>query len=360
MKKLLALAIVTIMLVPTLSACRGHSAAGTGWVYVMNNSTTANAVLAYTHDANGNLVYDDSYATQGRGSGSFSNSLGSQGALSLSKDGKWLGAVNAGSNEISIFKTTNDGLVFADKTSSLGQFPCSIAITGRAVFVLNQKSTPPNITAFTMDKDGVLDVNKESTRQLPPGTYSSIEVSPNGRWLVATGESNSILLTYAVDGNNLGIDPIVTESSGRGPSGLAFSANSNLLVVEAATSAISEYSISNNGLQTITASLSTGQQTPRWIAVSGNFVYAANLTSRTISCFEISRSDNDKLLAVGVVADVPGVSEIAASSDGKYLYVLDNQSMAIQIFKIEKDGKLTPEGSVGALIGRGAQGIAAG
>ncbi len=354
-----AAALITSMF--AVSSCRGGGGAGeAGSVYVMTNSTAANTVLVFERSDNGGLEPQGSFDTQGKGAGSTANPLSSQGALALSRDGRWLLAVNAGSNEITVFKVTSEGLEFASKTSSLGQFPASVSSYGSMVVVLNKRSVPPNITAFSMDKNGVLTANSGTTRQLPPGNYSQVGFSPNGRWLVASGESINLLLAYQVNGSNLAADPIIAESSGRGPAGFTFDESGNLLVAEASSNSVSSYSVSSDGLKPITASLSTGQTGPRWLAVAGEFVYVMNSSSGSIGSFAISNTVSGQLSLTGAAFAGAGFTELTVSSDGRYLYAIDTSNRAVISFAIGSDGKLTSSGSVGALFGLSVQGIAAG
>jgi hypothetical protein len=71
-----------------------------GNVYVMTNETTGNAVAVYHRSATGELVANGSVPTGGLGIGA---GLGSQGALVLNDDGRWLVAANPGSNDVSVF-----------------------------------------------------------------------------------------------------------------------------------------------------------------------------------------------------------------------------------------------------------------
>src|SRR6266853_3558679 len=68
-----------------------------GAVYAMTNAAAGNSILIFTRAANGALANAGSIATGGLGTGS---GLGSQGALALTSDQRWLLAVNAGSNDI--------------------------------------------------------------------------------------------------------------------------------------------------------------------------------------------------------------------------------------------------------------------
>src|SRR6188474_2848756 len=58
-----------------------------GAVFTMDNAAAANHVLAFRRGADGKLKNDGSFATGGRGTGS---GLGSQGAVVLSSNGRWL------------------------------------------------------------------------------------------------------------------------------------------------------------------------------------------------------------------------------------------------------------------------------
>ena len=349
-----------MLLTGMLSSCNGGGEAPeSSAVYVMTNAIAGNSILVFNRDASGALEAAGSVSTQGNGSGSSLNPLGSQGALVLTGSNKWLVAVNAGSNEISVF-AVSAGLKFTSKTSSLGQFPISLAVSGNLVFVLNRKSTPPNITGFSMDKNGILTTIPNAVRLIPPGTYSQIGFSPNGKWLVVAGESNNLLLVYSMNGNSPSSDPTTVESKGRGPAAFAFDKDGNLLVAEAADNSVSSYSISGNGLKAITASVGSGQKTPLWIVSSGNYAYTGNLGSENISAFAISSTVSGQLtLADSAAATASRPTELAVSSDGKYLYVLDPGATAIDVFQIGTDGSLKLNGSSSAFFSISAQGIAA-
>ena len=126
-----------------------HSGSGTGAVFTMTNPTGApNAVIMFDRDAHGVLtqVAGSPFLTGGNGglrSGP-PDPLMSQGSLMLTQDGKWLLAVNAGSNSISVFKVGNDKITLVDNppVSSDGNFPVSLTISGNEVFVLNAGQAP--------------------------------------------------------------------------------------------------------------------------------------------------------------------------------------------------------------------------
>src|SRR5437764_9365552 len=123
----------------------------TGAMYV-NTNTASNTVWVYTRASDGTLTFAGSYPTQGAGSGT--GNLSSQGAIILSRNGKILFVVNAGSNEITSFQVQSGGtLAFASKVASAGIFPNSLAIFGNLLYVLNAGS-PARINAFRVGTTG--------------------------------------------------------------------------------------------------------------------------------------------------------------------------------------------------------------
>src|SRR5438876_2862671 len=106
-----------------------------GSVYTMSNSASGNQVIAFTRAADGTLTWKANYATNGLGITGLTGS--NQGGLVLSEDGRWLIAVNAGSNDITAFSVNHEGLTLTDKASSQGTMPISATIHGNIVYVLN-------------------------------------------------------------------------------------------------------------------------------------------------------------------------------------------------------------------------------
>src|SRR5687767_8031866 len=87
--------LVLALLVPSVAG----AASGGGAVFTLSNNPQGNRVLAWHRDADGNLTSAGGAATGGRGSGA---GVGSQGALALTPNHRWLYAVNPGSDEISV------------------------------------------------------------------------------------------------------------------------------------------------------------------------------------------------------------------------------------------------------------------
>src|SRR4030095_7771636 len=103
----------------------GSDDASSGAVYVLSNLASANQVLVYNRSTDGSLSSGGNYPTAGNGTGA---GLGSQGSVILhEKDGNsYLLAVNAGSNDITVFRVNGQSLIWVDKVSSHGTLRISI------------------------------------------------------------------------------------------------------------------------------------------------------------------------------------------------------------------------------------------
>src|SRR5205823_809626 len=123
--------------------------ANEGAVYLQSNDAAKNEIVAYERTADGSLTYVGAYETGGRGTGK--PHLPSQSSLLLADGGRWLLAVNAGSDEISLFAVEDRALRLADTVFSGGSTPTSVAARGNLVYVLNNGSA--SIVGFAISND---------------------------------------------------------------------------------------------------------------------------------------------------------------------------------------------------------------
>lgn len=326
------------------------SADGPGAVYALTNATSGNAVAMYSRSADGSLSWLGAVATGGAGAGS---SLGSQGAIALSDDGRWLFAVNAGSNDISAFRVRPSGLSLTSRIASGGVQPISLTVHGGLVYVLNAGGDG-NISGFTVGSDGALAPIAGSTRPLSASGVGPAQVSfsPNGDWLVVTEKVTSKIDLYAVGPDGVASAPITSASAGGTPFGFAFGHRAELFVSEAAGSA-SSYVIDGTGaLQAASGAVLTHQGAPCWAVVTknGRFGYTANAQGGSISGFAIANDGSIGLIdADGRTAVVGGGNiDLAISGNSRYLYQL-NGNRSVSGFRIESDGHLTAAGNVAGL-----------
>src|SRR5947207_9363250 len=82
-----------------------------GRVFTQSNDSGGNRVLVFDRHHDGTLVAAGSYTTGGTGTGT---AVGSQGALVLTDSGHLLVAVNAGSNDVSLFAVRRERLRLLD------------------------------------------------------------------------------------------------------------------------------------------------------------------------------------------------------------------------------------------------------
>jgi len=321
------------------------SADAPGAVYALTNQASGNAVAIFARGADGSLSWSSNVSTGGTGAGS---GLGSQGALALSDDGRWLFAVNAGSNDVSAFRVTAPGLSLTSRAGSGGQRPISLTVHGNVLYVLNAGGDG-NISGFSIGSDGALSAIPGSTRALSGTNVGPAEVafSPDGERLVVTEKTTNRLDVYTVDGDGVASAATSTASAGGTPFGFAFGHRDELFVSEAAGSA-SSYVISNNGSLTVASgAVLTHQGAPCWAVVTqnGKFGYTANAQGGSISGFVIANDGTIGLIdADGRTAVVGGGNiDLALSGNSRYLYELDGDR-SISGFRIEADGHLTSAG----------------
>lgn len=359
-------------------------------MYAMTNAAQGNEILVYSQSGDGIPRLTARVSTGGRGSGgevtSPVDALGSQGSLLLSEDGRWLFAVNAGSDEISSLEVTPRGLVLRDTVASGGQFPVSLALHDNLLYVLNSGGDG-NITGFTVGEAGRVTHLNGSTRSLhaggsnPPSFLVSpaqVGFSPAGDKLLVTvkGSNDIHVFTLGVDGLP-SRRPVTTKSVGTRPFSFSFDARGHLLVTELFGShgvgtpnagAVTSYALRPDGrLEVLDASVDNAQTATCWIAVDGQgrYAYATNNASATISGYRIGEDGHLRLLDDdGISARLPPGSapvDISVSRDGRFLYTVNAGRGALDAFRIEPDsGHLTPLGEVGGLpVSDGAVGLAA-
>jgi 6-phosphogluconolactonase len=333
-----------------------------GAVYAMTNAADGNEIVIFDRQANGTLTEVGAIATDGNGSGGGLDPLGSQGSLVLSEDHRWLLAVNAGSDEISVFKVLRQGLSLVDVVDSGGEFPVSITIYHDLVYVLNAGT--PNITAFTLSFRGELTPVADSTRSLGSGAFAQVGFDPQGNNLVVTDKANEILVFSLESDGTPGAGPVTTPSSGDVPFGFIFDRRGHLLVSEAGSGAASSYRIlPDDTLQVISASVANEQRATCWIA--GNRrgdIFTSNTASGSVSAYKLSAGNGRlRLRDDTAYEDVDSRPiDMAVTADGRFLYALDPAEGAVHMFRIDRDGGLT---DLGAVAGEGlsifANGIAA-
>ena len=129
-----------------------------GRVYVDDNTGGVNTISGYDRLADGALspIPGSPFLAAGAGT---DTSIASQGAIQASTDGRYVLAVDAGSNQISVLRIRPDGtlrLVGDGVVGSRGSDPVSIAEHDGLVYVANAGSGESNYTGFVLTRGGHL------------------------------------------------------------------------------------------------------------------------------------------------------------------------------------------------------------
>ncbi len=348
-----------LVVVPLAAATSAAADEAVGTVYVQTNSAAGNAVVAFERGADGSLTYDETVATGGLGT---SAGLGDQGALAVTSDGASLLAVNAGSDDVSLFSIEDDGLVLED-VQAVGDRPVSVAVRGTLVYVLNQGADTIQALRITA-ADTLVDV-PNSTRPLSGAGVGAAQVafSPDGRVLAVTEKATNLIDTYVVRPNGRAVGPNAQPSSGAVPFGFQFGPDGRLYVSEAPASGASSYDVdAAGGLSVISGSVPNGQVAACWLVVTsdGRFAYTANAGSANVSQYAIGADGSLSLVGDGANgATDPGPVDLDVSDGDRFLYVLNSRSGSISGFSIDPaDGSLTSIGGASGL-GTGWVGLVA-
>ena len=330
-----------------------------GAVYVLSNQVAGNAVIAYDRAADGTLTLDGTYPTGGLGTGA---GLGSQGAVVVDDSGRHVYAVNAGSDTITSFDVTRQGLRRVSTVSSGGDVPISIGVEGNLVYVLNTGSGG-NVSGFRT-LGGRLVPLPGSTRGLS-GTAADaaqVSISPDSHRLVVTEKATSLIDVYSLNVLGYATQRTSVASSGAVPFGFSFTPSGRLAVSEAGPSAASTYEVGTSGLRTISASVGNAQAAACWLVVTadGRFAYTGNGGgSQSISGYQLGRDSSLTAFADGGSTGTAagGVSDIALSAGSGFLYARLGDG-TVGSYRVNTDGALTALPVAGGLPA-GAAGIAA-
>jgi len=338
-----------------------------GAVYVLSNQASGNEVLVYNRSLNGSLSAAGSFSTTGNGTGA---GLGSQGSVILHdlEGYSYLIAVNAGSNDITVFRVDGPGLTQIDKVSSHGTTPISVTAHENLVYVLNAGGSG-NISGFRLTQDGRLSDLQNSTRALSDDNAgpAQIQFNNDGTQLVVTEKNTNRISTYSVDDHGNPGNAISHSAVGITPFGFDFDNHNDLIVTDAfggaaAQSAVTSFNLSNTGnLSLVDGPKGTNQTSACWLAITNNgrYCYATNTGSASITGYSIHDGALTLLNADGVTA-VTGTTpiDVSLSRNSKFLYNVNSSSHSITFFRVNEDGSLNAIGNVNGLP-QGAGGIAA-
>jgi 6-phosphogluconolactonase len=332
-------------------------------VFTCSNAFAGNELLVFTPNDVGDLELVEHLPTDGQGTGA---GLGSQGAVTLSDDGRFVFVVNAASNTIATFEFKGKKLRLASTVDSGGLLPISVAECNGLVYVLNAGGTG-NVAGFDNRKGELMPLaDGKRGLSMAGGTGpAQVGFDSRGDVLVVTEKNTSRIVSWPVGKQGTLGPVVVTPSSGPVPFGFAFDRHDHLIVSEAPLSTASSYGFDRHDSATpmlISPSVPNGQGAACWVAITPNsrFAYTANATTSNVSTYRIQRSGEIELAigAAGSTGPGAGALDLAIPPGGRRLYALAPGSHQIVAFEIEDDGALTHLGA-GSGLPPGSAGLAA-
>jgi len=326
-----------------------------GYTYINDNTAGANTIAGFDRHADGSLtpIPGSPFAAGGAGLGA---GLASQGAIQVTSDGRYLLAVDAGSNQISVLRITAGGVpvLAGQPVSSGGIKPVSVAVSATGlVYVANQGNGGSGYSGFRLHFDGNLTPIPGSTVTVPDGSgVGDVFFNATGTHLIGTRTGTSQIDSFDVlpGGRLLAAPGSPFTGQGLGQLGAEFSpANPSQLFVSnahngTALGTVSAYRDSLLGQLTPIGSspYADGQTAPCWVEIShdGKYLFTVNTGSGTISSYAIN--PDGSLTLIGSFTINGGGADIDArlSPDGHYLLVDGAGHNFVSVFAVN-GGNLT-------------------
>ncbi len=356
-------------------------------VYTETNNPAEglNAVLGFHRAADGSLTQFGKFATGGTGQLNLPKAIGPDDGdqqVQVTDDGKFLFAVNQGSDSVSSFRVRANGrldLVGAFATG--GDQPDSIGIAGNRVYIANRGdasnthpgTTVPGVTGFDIGANGALTPIANSTVHFPVGTLATQTlVSPDGRFLfVEVGTLAGVAGGNTVNAFQIkGDGSLVAAPGGPASAGtnapflLGAAAHPTLNIVYtgfASAKQVGVFSYDETGRTNFVGAAADSGAAPCWCVVSadGRVLYVANTGTNTLGVFSLA----DPLHPVQI-QDIPlggprsldgtptgpraQAFEIALDPTGRFLFAVTQasdpsfpQGNQLHTLTIARDGTLT-------------------
>jgi 6-phosphogluconolactonase (cycloisomerase 2 family) len=344
-----------------------------------------NTVAAFNRLSDGTLtpVSGSPFAVGGSGTGSAD---ASQGSLQLSADGRYLLAVDAGSNQISVLRIKHDGslqIAEGSPAASNGVDPVSIAVSRNLVYVANAgPGTNPgdtNYTGFNLDPGGHLRAIPGSTYALPSTSKpGDVIFNRDGKRLVGARIASS-----QIDSFTVGHDGQLTTAPGSPYDAQAFSPPQGygqlgsefsptkpdqLFVSDAHTAAgggapglVSSFTDAPDGTLTPVAGspVSNDGVASCWVEIShdGAYMFVVNTGSATIASYSIGGGGTLTHVASTPSGEIgAGAEDARLSPDGSTLWVVESGTNAVTGFSVS-GGTLTPLSAAAGPAGATPSGI---
>jgi 6-phosphogluconolactonase len=341
----------------TAGASASTGARVVGYTYIDGNTATANTIDAFARHADGSVtpLPGSPFAAGGAGLGT---GLASQGAIQATPDGRYLLAVDAGSNQVSVLRVTEGGVpvLAGHPVASGGVKPVSIAVSRSGlVYVANQGNGAGGggYSGFRLYLDGRLAAIPGSTVSVPDAAgLGDVFFNAPGNHLIGTRTGTSQIDSFVVlpGGHLAAAQGSPFTGQGLGQLGAEFSpARPGQLFVSNAHNGtglgtVSAYRDGFLGrLSPIGASpYADGQTAPCWVEIShdGRYLFTVNTGSGNISSYAINTTGS--LALIGSTPIRGGGADIDArlSPDGRTLSVDGSGNHILSLFAVH-GGTLT-------------------
>jgi 6-phosphogluconolactonase len=326
-----------------------------GYTYLDGNTAGANTIDAFARHADGSVtpLAGAPFAAGGAGTGA---GLASQGAIQVTRDGRYLLAVDAGSNQVSVLRLTPGGVpvLVGHPVASGGIQPVSVAVSPSGlVYVANSGAAGSNYSGFRLLPDGTLVPIPGATFAVPGDSgLGDVFFNAFGNHLIGTRTGTSQIDSFVVlpGGRLLPAHGSPFTGQGLGQLGAEFSpARPGQLFVSnahngAGLGTISAYRDGLLGqLTPVGASpYPDGQTAPCWVEIShdGRYLFTVNTGSANISSYAIS--PDGSLTLIGSTPIRGGGADIDArlSPDGRTLTVDGSGAHILSVFAVS-GGHLT-------------------
>jgi 6-phosphogluconolactonase len=358
-------ALVALVALPAVAAASEHHRSD--YVYVNDNTAGTNTIAGFVRGDGGHLtpIPGSPFSAGGAGTGA---GLASQGAIQVSSDGRYVLAVDAGSNQLSVLRIRRDGrlrlLRHGGVVSSGGTQPVSVTERGGLVYVANAGAGGSNYTGFILGRGGHLYPLPGSTIPLPDSAQpGDVLFNSTGTKLAGTRVGTSQIDSFRVrfDGRLAAAPGSPFAAQGPGPFGSEFRpTNPHQLFVSNAHGGTNNGSVSafQVGFDGTLASIGSSpfadlQTAPCWVEIShdGRFLFTVNTGSGSISRYVIHLDGSLALIGSTPLrgGSALGSFDARLAPDGRTLWVVNDAGDSVSAFAVRGGDLSELPGSPSAL-----------
>jgi hypothetical protein len=376
---------------PMFEPLEGRTMLSATTVYVESNNSNPgqNAVIAlHRNPADGSLREIGTFLTGGTGQANPTQGLGpddSDQEVIASPNGRFLFAVNQGSDSVAVFRIRHSGrLSLVGTFDSGGTQPVSLGFADGRLYVTNRGNAfqgttatiAPNYTGFNVNEDGSLTPIPGSTVTLPLGlSPAQTLISADGKFVFG---DNFAIPTNPTPSLGNTIDPFQIAPNGTlvaapgGPVGpspsttlLGLAAHPTERIVYGGLTGAAEvgvFTYDATGKLTFVRAVADQGKAVCWIVVSpdGKYMYVANTGSNTIGVYSLADPLNPVEVQdfkvtlpqppAGATTPPTAVFQLALDPSGKSLYVISQstaanhdfpQGNAVHALSVADDGTLS-------------------